>query len=164
VLTSLGCALFVLLQSGGNCRVGHRVGLYSEKRLGAGSVWTPLSAWLVIFSCALMLVSPWALQRSESFLECFRKNLCDIGIDPRPYGTHSFRRGGCQYLAMVLRWPFRNICTWGGWAENFDNPGTIFKYLLSWTDTPLLDREDYFNPNRASSDLCTACGRTCWCA
>jgi hypothetical protein len=39
-------------------------------------------------------------------LECFRKNLCYIGVDPQPYGTHSFRRGGCQYLAMVLHWPF----------------------------------------------------------
>jgi hypothetical protein len=103
-------------------------------------------------------------QTSDSFLECFRNNLLDIGIDPRPYGTHSFRRGGCQYLAMVLRWPLRQICTWGGWAENFDNPGTIFKYLLSWTDTPQLQREDYFNPDRAGSDPCTACGRTCTCA
>jgi hypothetical protein len=65
---------------------------------------------------------------------------------------------------MVLRWPFRNICTWGGWAEHFDNPGTIFKYLLSWTDEPLLQREDYFNPNREGSDPCSACGRTCHCA
>ncbi|KAG1873454.1 hypothetical protein C8R48DRAFT_455825 [Suillus tomentosus] len=101
---------------------------------------------------------------ADSFLECFRNNLLDIGIDPRPYGTHSFRRGGCQYLAMVLRWPLRQICTWGGWAENFDNPGTIFKYLLSWTDAPQLQREDYFNPDRAGSDPCTACGRTCTCA
>lgn len=45
-------------------------------------------------------------QSSEAFLECFRKNLCYIGVDPQPYGTHSFRRGGCQYLAMVLHWPF----------------------------------------------------------
>ncbi|KAG1896031.1 uncharacterized protein F5891DRAFT_1130407 [Suillus fuscotomentosus] len=78
--------------------------------------------------------------------------------------THSFRRGGCQYLAMVLWWPLCQICTWGGWAENFDNPGTIFKYLLSWTDAPQLQREDYFNPERAGSDPCTACGRTCTCA
>lgn len=97
-------------------------------------------------------------------MEYFRNNLVDIGIDPRPYGTHSFRRGGLQYLAMVLRWPFRNICTWGGWAENFDNPGTIFKYLLSWVDEPTLAREDYFNPDRKPSDPCQACGRTCACA
>ncbi|GBE83361.1 hypothetical protein SCP_0504090 [Sparassis crispa] len=101
---------------------------------------------------------------NDAFLECFRNNLCDIKVDPRPYGTHSFRRGGCQYLAMVLRWLLWHICTWGGWAEDFDNPRTIFKYLLSWTDTPMLERQDYFNPKRAESDPCTACGRTCPCA
>ncbi|KAI0327609.1 hypothetical protein GY45DRAFT_1347652 [Cubamyces sp. BRFM 1775] len=103
-------------------------------------------------------------QSSESFVECFRNNMVDISIDPRPYGTHSFRRGGCQYLAMVLRWPIRNICTWGGWAENFDNPGTIFRYLLSWVDSPTVDRKDYFNPYRTGTDPCTMCGRTCHCA
>ncbi|KAJ7252839.1 hypothetical protein C8J57DRAFT_1437368 [Mycena rebaudengoi] len=101
---------------------------------------------------------------TDSFMEYFRNNLLDVGIDPRPYGTHSFRRGGCQYLAMVLRWPFRNICSWGGWAENFDNPGTLFKYLLSWTDTPLLEREDYLNPNRVVGDVCAACNRSCHCS
>ena len=80
------------------------------------------------------------------------------------YGTHSFRRGGCQYLAMELRWPLRHICTWGGWAENFDSPGTIFKYLLSHVDTPMVDRADYMNPNRAAAPPCTTCGRTCFCA
>ncbi|KAJ7830235.1 hypothetical protein B0H14DRAFT_2366008 [Mycena olivaceomarginata] len=68
---------------------------------------------------------------TDSFMEYFRNNRLDIGDDPRPYGAHSFRRGGRQYLAMVLRSPFRNICSWYGWAENFDNPGTLFKYYLS---------------------------------
>ncbi|KAH9842309.1 uncharacterized protein C8Q71DRAFT_852879 [Rhodofomes roseus] len=102
---------------------------------------------------------------NDNFVQCFRNNLVDILIDPRPYGTHSFRRGGwCQYLAMVKRWPIRDICTWGGWAENFDNPSTIFKYLMSWVDTPLLERKDYFNPKRATADTCHQCGRTCTCA
>ncbi|KAF8452164.1 hypothetical protein L210DRAFT_3366780, partial [Boletus edulis BED1] len=79
-----------------------------------------------------------------AFLECFRNNLLDIGIDPWPYGTHSFGHGGCQYLHTVLKWPFRQICTWGGWA---DNPGTIFKYLLSWNDNPDHEGEDLMNPN-----------------
>ncbi|KAI0761063.1 hypothetical protein BD413DRAFT_607291 [Trametes elegans] len=109
-------------------------------------------------------IEPDARMSSDSFLECFRNNMVDIGIDPRPYGMHSFRRGGCQYLAMVLRWPIKNVCTWGGWAENFDNPGTIFRYLLSWVDSPTIDRKDYFNPNRLGTDPCTACGRTCHCA
>ncbi|KAF8417535.1 hypothetical protein L210DRAFT_3660271 [Boletus edulis BED1] len=101
---------------------------------------------------------------SAAFLECFRNNLLDIGVDPRPYGTHSFRRGGCQYLHTVLKWPFRQICAWGGWAENFDNPGTIFKYLLSWNDNPDHEREELMNPNRPGTDPCFACGRTCHCA
>ncbi|KAJ4501672.1 hypothetical protein C8R41DRAFT_912944 [Lentinula lateritia] len=33
---------------------------------------------------------------SEQFLEMFRNNLIDIGVDHIPYGTHSFRHGGCQ--------------------------------------------------------------------
>ncbi|KAG1766270.1 hypothetical protein EDD22DRAFT_774233, partial [Suillus occidentalis] len=91
-------------------------------------------------------------------------NLLDIGVDPCPYATHSFCCGGCQYLAMVLRWPFHNICTWGGWAKNFDKPGTIFKYLLSWTDSLFVKREDYFNPNHPQDDSCPMCGCTCACA
>ena len=85
-------------------------------------------------------------------MEYFRNNLLDIGTDPRLYGTHPFRRGFC------------NICSWGGWVENFDNPGALFKYLLSWADTPLLEREDYLNPNRVVGDTCPACNRSCHCS
>jgi len=42
---------------------------------------------------------------AEFFLEMFRNNLLDIGIDRVAYGTHSFQRGGCQWLAVDLRWP-----------------------------------------------------------
>ncbi|KAL0564541.1 hypothetical protein V5O48_017503 [Marasmius crinis-equi] len=41
---------------------------------------------------------------SQQFLEGFRNNLIDISIDPAPYGTHSFRRGGCQWLSVYLCW------------------------------------------------------------
>ncbi|KAJ7861847.1 hypothetical protein B0H14DRAFT_2741456 [Mycena olivaceomarginata] len=92
---------------------------------------------------------------TDSFMEYFCNNLLDIDIDPRPYGTHSFHRGGCQYLAMVLRWPFRNICSWGGWAENFDNRVHY---------TPLLEREDYLNPSRPVGDVCAVCNRSCHCS
>ncbi|KAJ7150521.1 hypothetical protein C8R43DRAFT_951490 [Mycena crocata] len=37
---------------------------------------------------------------NDSFMEYFRNNLLDIGIDPRPYGTHSFR----EVAASTLRW------------------------------------------------------------
>ncbi|KAG1785018.1 uncharacterized protein HD556DRAFT_1451182 [Suillus plorans] len=108
-------------------------------------------------------VSPTDCMTSDSFLECFRNNLLDISVDPRPYGTHSFRRGRCQFLHTVRGWSFQKICDWGGWAENFDNPGTIFKYLLSWNDNPAEAREHYMNPNRPGCDPCYSCGRTCHC-
>ncbi|THU88646.1 hypothetical protein K435DRAFT_866116 [Dendrothele bispora CBS 962.96] len=39
-----------------------------------------------------------ALSPSE-FLDMFRHNLIECKINDLPYGTHSFRRGGCQYLS-----------------------------------------------------------------
>ncbi|KAG1748444.1 uncharacterized protein EDB91DRAFT_1235730 [Suillus paluster] len=102
-------------------------------------------------------------QTSNSFLKCFRNNLLDISVDLRPYGTHLFHQGGCQFLHTVQGWLFRKICDWGGWAENFNNPGTIFKYLLSWNDNPAEAHEHYMNPNRPGCDPCYSCGRTCHC-
>ncbi|KAJ3901075.1 DNA breaking-rejoining enzyme [Lentinula edodes] len=73
---------------------------------------------------------------SEQFLEMFRNNLIDIGVDHIPYGTHSFRRGGCQWLSVERRWPLRQI----------------------------FDRDDFFNLNRPSAFVCPACNRSCHCA
>jgi hypothetical protein len=102
-------------------------------------------------------------QTSDQFLELFRNNLLDVGIDPHPYGTHSFRRGGCQYLSSERRWPIRRICEWGGWSTEFTSL-TIVKYLISWNDDPTEPREAYFDPNRAPTVKCPTCGRTCPCA
>ncbi|PPQ73184.1 hypothetical protein CVT24_010015, partial [Panaeolus cyanescens] len=84
---------------------------------------------------------------SEQFLLMYRHNLMDIGVEPGPYGTHSFRRGGCQYLASVRRWPLRRICEWGGWSQEFTNM-TIVKYLISWNDNPNESRDDFLNPKQ----------------
>lgn len=100
---------------------------------------------------------------SEQFLELFRNNLLDIKVDPTPYGTHSFRRGGCQYLAGERRWLLRTICEWGGWSTEFSSM-TIVKYLISWNDNPTEQREDYFNPARKPATKCFRCGRSCHCA
>ncbi|KAK7049966.1 hypothetical protein VNI00_005397 [Paramarasmius palmivorus] len=72
---------------------------------------------------------------SQQFLEGLRHNLLDVNIDPAPYGTHSFRRGGCQWLSMDLRWPFTKICQWGGWSTELTH-STIVRYLVSWNDEP----------------------------
>ncbi|KAF8899905.1 hypothetical protein CPB84DRAFT_1779667 [Gymnopilus junonius] len=100
---------------------------------------------------------------SEQFLELFRNNLLDIGVDPIPYGTHSFRRGGCQYLSSVRRWSLRQLCDWGGWSTEFSNL-TIVRYLISWNDDPTDMQEDYFNPARKPAVKCFQCGRSCHCA
>jgi len=104
-----------------------------------------------------------AAMTSEHFLEMFRNNLIDIHIDPAPYGTHSFRRGGCQWMSVDLRWPLRDICEWGGWSTEFTHL-TIVKYLISWNDSPSQGREDFFNFKRAPVLKCWSCGRSCRCA
>ena len=43
-------------------------------------------------------------------MEYFRNNLLDLGEDPTPYGTHSFRRSGCQYLSSERQWDIRKLC------------------------------------------------------
>ncbi|KAG0693634.1 DNA breaking-rejoining enzyme, partial [Suillus ampliporus] len=107
-------------------------------------------------------VSKFISQTSERFLELFRNNLLDIGVDPSSYGTHSFRRGGCQYLHIERRWPLRRICEWGGWSAEFTNM-TIVKYLISHNDDPTEPREEFFNPDRRPTVKCPHCGRSCSC-
>ncbi|KIJ08192.1 hypothetical protein PAXINDRAFT_89235, partial [Paxillus involutus ATCC 200175] len=102
-------------------------------------------------------------QSSELFLELFRNNLLDVNVDPAPYGTHSFRRGGCQYLHIERRWLLRRICEWGGWSQEFTNL-TIVKYLISLNDDPTEPREDFFNLDRRPTLKCHQCGRSCPCA
>ncbi|KAK7033784.1 DNA breaking-rejoining enzyme [Favolaschia claudopus] len=100
--------------------------------------------------------------KSEKFLEMFRNNLLDVGLDPYPYGTHSFRRGGCQYFASHRRWSLRRICDWGGWSMEFSSL-TIVKYLIGWNDDPTELRENFLNPNQKPTEKCAVCGRTCAC-
>ncbi|KAK7006941.1 DNA breaking-rejoining enzyme [Favolaschia claudopus] len=92
----------------------------------------PLTAWLACAKITQGYLFPTItvrdqigdstrLMKSEKFLEMFRNNLLDIGLDPYPYGTHSFRRGGCQYFASHRRWSLRRICNWGGWSMEFSS-------------------------------------------
>lgn len=121
---------------------------------------TPMvSHWFCILKLTLLM----RLQTSDKFLEMFRLNLLDIGIDPSPYGTHSFRRGGCQYFSSVRRWGLRRICDWAGWSTEFSSL-TIVKYLISWNDDPTDARDNFLNPDRAPALKCFHCGRTCLCA
>jgi hypothetical protein len=119
--------------------------------------------WQVQTIYYIITFSYYTHQTSEQCLEIFRHNLLDIGIHPAPYGTHSFRRGGCQWLASVRRWNLRRICDWGGWSTEFSSL-TIVKYLISWNDDPTETRDNFFNPDQAPTLLCYHCGRSCACA
>jgi hypothetical protein len=103
------------------------------------------------------------LQKAGQFLDLFRHNLMDIDVDPRPYGTHSFRRGGAQFLHHVRRWSIIKVCDWGGWSKDNDAQSTIFKYLLSWNDSPHHTRREMLHPSPPLEDRCHTCNRNCNC-
>ncbi|KAJ7270890.1 hypothetical protein C8J57DRAFT_1065078, partial [Mycena rebaudengoi] len=100
--------------------------------------------------------------QSETFLEWFRNLLVDVDICPFTYGTHSFRRGGCQFLHVYLRWSFRKIADWGGWSTEY-SWHTIITYLINWSDPEVTERAHFLHPTKGLSLHCGACGRTCRC-
>lgn len=91
-----------------------------------------------------------------------RNLILDLGIDPRRYGTHCLRRGGAQYLHRERRWSIARICDWIGWSEEY-SIFTVFRYLYSPHDDPVMAREDYLNPKIAPTLVCHQCGRSCHC-
>lgn len=63
------------------------------------------------------------------------------------YGTHSFRRGGCQYYHAYLepkedRWSFKKLADWGGWSENFDS-NSMYRYICGANDLETVPRDLY---------------------
>ncbi|KAN0081028.1 hypothetical protein V8E54_004232 [Elaphomyces granulatus] len=96
-------------------------------------------------------------QVSQSDKPLLPGNLLEIGRNPLPYGTHSFRRGGCQYLSSVEGWPIRKLCDWGGWSTSFDNLPIIVRY--NWNDDPGNKREDFFKPAELRVGRCKECGQ-----
>lgn len=48
------------------------------------------------------------------------------------YGTHSFRRGGCQYRVGVQNWTVAMVAGWGGWSQV--EALTMFRYFYSPND------------------------------
>lgn len=155
------CVQYVLLQIG-FLQVASLPGTSFEESLLATAHLHEILLWQVQTIYYITMFS-YTHQTSEQCLEIFRNNLLDIGIHPSPYGTHSFRRGGCQWLASVRRWTLRRICDWGGWSTEFSSL-TIVKYLISWNDDPTETRDNFFNPDQAPTLLCHHCGRSCPCA
>ncbi|KAJ7490204.1 hypothetical protein B0H11DRAFT_1719309, partial [Mycena galericulata] len=100
---------------------------------------------------------------STAFLLLFRNNLLEVKVDPAPYGTHSLRRGGVQYLLLFKRKGIRQICEWGGWSTDFTS-SSVLRYIISLSDDVQLVREDFLDPNRPPQLKCYVCGRGCHCA
>jgi hypothetical protein len=48
------------------------------------------------------------------------------------YGTHSFRRGGCQYRIKHKNWTVAMVAAWGGWSQV--EALTMFRYFYSPND------------------------------
>ncbi|KAI9341899.1 hypothetical protein BDR26DRAFT_290905 [Obelidium mucronatum] len=96
------------------------------------------------------------------FIAMFKNVLKDIGLEWSFYGTHSFRRGGTQYLLNERRWSLQLICEWGGWSLDYDNM-TIVRYLHGLYDITPVPRDQMMNKSFRYSHKCHACGRDCPC-
>jgi hypothetical protein len=48
------------------------------------------------------------------------------------YGTHSFRRGGCQHRIKNKDWSIDMVAGWGGWSQV--EAITMFRYFYSPND------------------------------
>lgn len=101
-------------------------------------------------------------QSQTTWIEMFRQNLVDIGIVPTFYAGHSFRRGGCQWLAFERRWSIYRICDWGGWSADFSH-GAIIRYLFNEVGNEGSRRDEYMNPNQKVITVCYLCNRQCGC-
>ncbi|KAJ7445234.1 hypothetical protein B0H11DRAFT_1746916 [Mycena galericulata] len=101
-------------------------------------------------------------QSSTSFLLLLRNNLIEVKVDPAPYGTHSIRRGGVQYLLLFKRKGIRQICEWGGWSTEFTST-SVLRYIISLSDDVQLNRQEFLDPNRPPQLKCYVCGRGCHC-
>ncbi|ORY39000.1 hypothetical protein BCR33DRAFT_662499, partial [Rhizoclosmatium globosum] len=98
----------------------------------------------------------------EMFIEVLHYLLADTGRRWYKYGTHSFRRGGFQYLYIERRWNLVSVCDWGGWSLAFDNL-TIVWYLHGVFDTSHYPRDQLMNPNYEHHQACGYCNRSCAC-
>ncbi|ORY40473.1 hypothetical protein BCR33DRAFT_661778, partial [Rhizoclosmatium globosum] len=97
-----------------------------------------------------------------TFISFFKNVLKDVGLEWSLYGTHSFRRGGTQYLLNERRWGLSAICEWGGWSLDYDNM-TIVRYLHGLYDVVPIPREQLMNKAFKYLDKCVSCGRDCNC-
>ncbi|KAI9338238.1 hypothetical protein BDR26DRAFT_979039, partial [Obelidium mucronatum] len=100
---------------------------------------------------------------ADKFIDVLHYLLADTGRRWYKYGTHSFRRGGCQYLHNERRWNYNQICDWGGWSLAFDN-FTIVRYLHGVFDDSPYPRIHLMDFNYTEHQKCGYCNRSCACS
>ncbi|KAL1758035.1 hypothetical protein FB107DRAFT_259286, partial [Schizophyllum commune] len=70
---------------------------------------------------------------SSALSRALVRDLQELGyISWNLYGTHSFRRGGCQYRIKVKGWTVDMVAAWGGWSQV--EAVTMFRYFYSPND------------------------------
>jgi hypothetical protein len=61
------------------------------------------------------------------------------------YGTHSFRRGGCQHRIKNCGWSVDMVAAWGGWSQL--EAVTMFRYFYSPNNNhEFMSEYDHNNP------------------
>ncbi|KAJ7254549.1 hypothetical protein C8J57DRAFT_1236789 [Mycena rebaudengoi] len=79
------------------------------------------------------MTGPLFLRTASVLSRSLSKDLQDLGYASWAlYGTHSFRRGGCQYRIKVRRWSVDMVAAWGGWSQI--EAVTMFRYFYSPND------------------------------
>lgn len=71
-----------------------------------------------------------------NFMRITRLLLSEIGQVATLYGSHSFRRGGAQYLNQTLKWPIVDICRYGGWSTKYQL--ILAQYLIGVHDEQVI--------------------------
>jgi hypothetical protein len=90
----------------------------------------------------------------NSFKYRFEVELQKIGVSNwNLYGTHSFRRGGCQYYLYIRGKTLGDIYAWGGWNSS----SVATRYMIGSNDNVEHSRQEFTRPPKTG--ICSECRR-----
>jgi hypothetical protein len=88
----------------------------------------------------------------SSFKTRLQDELRQIGLARwRLYGTHSFRRGGCQYYLFVQMKTYKDVFAFGGWSNIKD----AMRYMVGSND--ILDQPRHNMSRPLKTGVCRDC-------
>ncbi|KAJ7792817.1 hypothetical protein B0H14DRAFT_2623484 [Mycena olivaceomarginata] len=122
-----------------NTRKQNQTGLLHSWRLHANDndpLICPVRAFILLASLYgphIKKSGPLFLRTASVLGRSLSKDLQELGYASWAlYGTHSFRRGGCQYRIKVKKWSAGEVAAWGGWSQV--EAVTMFRYFYSPND------------------------------